>query len=156
MKNILTAILFVLICQAAGLIGAGLTVNSISSWYVTLNKPWFNPPNWLFGPTWTLLYTLMGIGVYLIWKKSKKNEMAKKGVKVFFIHLLLNALWSPGFFGIKQTCLALIIIVAIWTMIVWLIKIWGKVSKTASWLLVPYLAWVSFATILNFAIWRLN
>lgn len=145
MKEILRVIGFVLICQMAGIIGAEITVNSVAGWYMRL-----------FGPVWTILYTLMGIGVYLIWKKSKDNKLAKKGVKVFFMHLLLNAIWSPVFFGLKQIFLALVIILAIWAMIVWLIVLWGKMDKRASWLLVPYLAWVSFASLLNLAILWLN
>lgn len=155
-KKILQAIGFVLICQLAGGIGAVFTTSAIPTWYATLNKPSFSPPNWLFGPAWVTLYTLMGIGVFLIWEQIKKNKEAKFGVGLFFVHLLLNAAWSPIFFGLKNLFCALVVIIMIWAMIVWLISVWAKIDKRAAYLLVPYLLWVSFATALNFFIWKLN
>ncbi len=156
MKKILQIIGFVLICQLAGGIGTIFTIPAIPNWYATLNKPSFSPPNWLFGPVWLVLYTMMGIGVWLIWQKREKSKEAKFGVGLFFVHLLVNAAWSPIFFGMKNLFCALIIIVMMWAMIVWLILVWGKIDKRAAYLLVPYLMWVSFATALNFFIWKLN
>lgn len=154
MNKIIKAIGWILVCQMAGIIGAGLTATSVQTWYVTLNKPWFTPPNWLFGPMWLTLYTLMGIATYII--SQKKTKQAKSAVKFFLIHLLVNALWSPIFFGLKQVFLALVVIAIMWVMIAILIGKYGRISKWASWMLVPYLMWVSIATALNFEVWRLN
>lgn len=143
--------------QSAGIIGSFFTANSIRTWYVTLEKPFFNPPNWVFGPVWTLLYTLMGIALYIIWNKAlaskKKNYFA---VWLFLAHLVINTLWSIIFFGLKDLLAALITILILWGMIVWLIKLFYAVNKYAAYLLIPYLAWVSFATVLNGAILFLN
>lgn len=139
-----------LLPQLAGLVGSLFTISAIPTWYATLNKPSFSPPNWIFGPVWTTLYILMGISLYLVWSKGKK------GVMLFKLHLILNALWSILFFGLRSPMLGLIAIIILWTMILALIKIFWKIDKTASILLWPYLAWVSFATILNLAILLLN
>lgn len=138
----------------AGIIGAGLTATSVQTWYVTLNKPWFSPPNWIFGPAWLTLYTLMGLATF--WVNQKKTKAAKQAVKIFLVHLVLNALWSPVFFGLRQVFLALVIIVIMWVFIVVLIGKYSKIDKKAGLVLIPYLAWVSFASMLNLAILVLN
>lgn len=125
-------------------------------WYNTLNKPFFTPPSWLFGPAWTILYILMGVAAYLIWKKGFKKKQIKEALKIFVIQLVLNFSWSPIFFGAKQIFLALLVIVIMWIFILKTIKAFAKIDKTASYLLYPYLAWVSFATLLNFSVWLLN
>ncbi len=150
--NYLKLMLAIIICEVAGAIGGIFTSNSVSNWYPTLIKPWFNPPAWLFGPVWTILYALMGITLYLLWE-SKKNRMA---LRFFWIQLILNVLWSILFFGLKKPSLAFIGIVLLWGMILATIIYSKKVNKTASYLLVPYLIWVSFASILNLAIVVLN
>ncbi|MBD3329887.1 tryptophan-rich sensory protein [Candidatus Dojkabacteria bacterium] len=159
MKKILNSAIFITICQSAGLIGTAFTMQSIPTWYASLNKPSFTPPNWLFGPAWLTLYTLMGISISLIWKNRNnpsKSEEAKSATTLFFIHLFLNAIWTPVFFGAKLVFPAFIIIVAIAVfIIVLMIKFW-KINKIASYLLIPYLLWVSFASALNFAVWILN
>jgi len=147
-------ILSLLLPQLAGIIGATFTVSAISTWYKFLNKPFFSPPNWLFGPVWLILYLMMGIAVYLNWISKKK--LAKNNVRLFFIHLFFNTIWTPIFFGARNLFLALIVIVIIWTLIVLMIFRFWKVSKLSSLLLIPYLLWVSFATVLNYFIWRLN
>lgn len=147
-------ILSFLFPQLAGAVGALFTVNAIPTWYKFLNKPSFSPPNWLFGPAWLTLYLLMGIALYLNWIKNSKQ--AKSNVRLFFIHLFFNLIWTPIFFGAKNLFLALIVIVIIWILIVTMIFKFWKVSKTASFLLIPYLLWVSFAITLNYFIWRLN
>lgn len=119
------------------------------AWYNTLNKPFFNPPAWVFAPAWTILYLLMAISAIIIWKK-------KKSLKIFWIQLALNLSWSPIFFGLKNITLALLVILIMWVYIVKTIKAFTKIDKTAGYLLWPYLAWVSFATILNLSIWLLN
>jgi benzodiazapine receptor len=132
---------------AAGAIGSYFTYPSIASWYAGLTKPSFSPPNWVFGPVWTALYILMGISLYLVWKKY---------LKLFLVHLTLNALWSIVFFGLHDTGLALLVIGILWTIIVYMIIKFYKVSKLASYLLVPYILWVSFALLLNLSLFLLN
>jgi len=134
-------------------IGQVFTTPSISTWYATLNKLSFSPPNWLFGPVWTILYLLMGISLYLIWSKSKKNFFL---VKLFYLHLAINSLWSILFFGLKNPTLALIDIIALFAFIVFFVYKFYPINKTASYLLLPYLLWVSFASILNLSIVLLN
>lgn len=154
-KKLNLLIISILLSQAAGGIGSLATASAIPNWYTTLNKPFFNPPNWLFGPVWLILYTMMGIALYLIWRKkpTKKTNFARN---LFFVHLLINALWSLVFFGLKNLGLALVVITTLWLMIAWLIKLFCPIDKRASWLIFPYLLWVTFASLLNYAIWRLN
>jgi tryptophan-rich sensory protein len=147
-------ILSLLLPQLAGVIGSFFTVSAIPSWYANLNKPAFAPPNWIFAPAWLTLYLLMGIALYLNW--IKKSQQAKSNVRLFFVHLFLNAIWSPVFFGARNPFLALIIIALIWfTIVVMIVNFW-RVNKTSSVLLIPYLFWVSFASALNYFIWKLN
>jgi tryptophan-rich sensory protein len=142
---------------AAGAIGSFFTVESIKTWYVTLNKPSFNPPNWVFGPLWTLLYFLMGISLYLVWTtKEEPSYWKKSGIVLFFVQLGLNALWSYVFFGMKEIGLALAVIVGLLMVLVMTAMRFYLVNKLAGRLLIPYILWVSFATILNLAILNLN
>lgn len=142
----------------AGAIGSIFTFSAIPTWYQTLNKPFFNPPNWVFGLVWTLLYVLMGISLYLVWniKTGKEKKDKKQAYHYFGIQLGLNALWSIIFFGFHSPDLALSEIIFLWIAIFWTIKTFYQFSKIASYLLIPYLAWVSFATILNLFIVRFN
>lgn len=146
----------------AGFIGTFFTFSAIPDWYQYLDKPFFSPPNWIFGPVWTTLYTLMGISLYLNWIKlsdtkfSKHKSYIKTSVTIFLVHLFFNAIWSIVFFGLQELFLALINILIIWAMIVWMIIRFTKTDKWAAFLLYPYLAWVSFATLLNLSIWLLN
>lgn len=142
-------------CQLAGLIGSIFTFPSIGNWYKYLNKPFFNPPNWIFGPVWTILYLLMGISFYLIWQ-SKSKKKNNKYFLIFYMQLFLNSLWSAIFFGLHNTLLAFIEIMFLWLAISLTIISFYKISKLAALLLVPYILWVSFASILNFAIFILN
>ncbi len=135
----------------AGFIGSYFTTPSIESWYVFLQKPSFAPPNWIFAPVWTALYILMGISLYLIWKKGNS-----KLVLLFFVHLALNSLWSIIFFGFKNPLLAFGEIVVLWFFVLFLNLRFYKINRTAGLLLIPYLLWTSFAAYLNFSIWRLN
>lgn len=133
------------------------TRSSILNWYPTINKPFFNPPNWIFGPVWTLLYILMGIALGIIWSKHTKNNSETRTALWFFVFQLgLNALWSLLFFGLKNPLLAFIEIILLWLVIYETIKTFNKVDTVAGKLLYPYLAWVSFATILNGSILYLN
>ncbi|MBL8886859.1 MAG: tryptophan-rich sensory protein [Phycisphaerales bacterium] len=128
---------------------------SVDGWYVTLNKPSWNPPSWLFGPVWTLLYIMMGVAAWLVWRKGGW-ALQRWPLVLFLVQWLLNALWTPLFFGMHLLGWALFDILLLWIAIAATIHVFWRVSKPAAWLLVPYLAWVSFATALNFAIWQLN
>lgn len=143
-------------CEMVGILGAYFTTNSINNWYAHINKPLFSPPNWIFGPVWTILYLLIGISFYLLSTKGIKRKSVKIAVYYFLIQLIFNFFWSPVFFGLKSPFLGLIVIVFMWIFIaITIIKSYG-VSKMASYLLIPYLLWVSFATILNASIFILN
>ncbi len=155
-KNIPLLIFSILVSQLAGLIGSFGTISSISNWYVYLVKPSFNPPNTIFGPVWTILYTLMGIALYFVWVKGYQKPKIKKAVLLFMLHLGVNALWSIVFFGLKNVGGAFYIIVLLWIMIVVLMNLFWSIDKRSTYLLIPYLLWVSFATLLNAAIWKLN
>ena len=154
-SNSIKLILSIVLCVSLGSVGGLVTVNEIPTWYATLNKPSFNPPNWLFGPVWTTLYVLMGISVYLIWKQPVSTER-NKALQLFILQFILNFCWSFIFFGLHATGWALIEMIALWILILLSILHFAKHSKTAAWLLVPYIAWVSFALLLNAAIWKLN
>lgn len=155
MNNFAKLVAAILVCEGAGIIGSIFTIASITSWYATLIKPPFNPPNWIFGPVWTILYLFMGISLYLVWL-SKKSAAKKEALQIFFAQLILNSLWSIIFFGMHYLVGGLIIIIGMWILIYLTIKKFAKFNKTASYLLYPYLAWVSFAAILNLAIVFLN
>lgn len=139
-----------------GYLGSLFTTPSIGTWYASINKPAFNPPNWIFFPVWTTLFILMGISLYLIWEKYPKNKLSKNALYVFGLQLGLNLLWSLLFFGLKNPLYAAIEIVVLWMAILITIMKFRKISKTASLLLLPYLAWVAFAAALNFSIVMIN
>lgn len=147
-------VLSLILPQLAGFVGSFFTVSSIPTWYAELNKPDFSPPNWVFAPAWLTLYLLMGIALYLNW--IKKDKVAKHNVRLFFVHLFFNAIWSPIFFGARNLGLALVAIILIWILIVEMIRRFWSVNRVSSLLLIPYLLWVSFATLLNFTLWRIN
>lgn len=146
----------VMVAQAAGGIGSLFTFDAISTWYRFLNKPFFSPPNWIFGPVWTLLYTFMGISAYLVWRKFQFSKKAQAFWHAYWTQLVLNTLWSILFFGFKFTGLAFIEILAMWYFIVRSIQEGKKISAWSAYLLYPYIAWVSFASLLNLAIWLIN
>jgi tryptophan-rich sensory protein len=146
----------ILVAQAAGGIGSLFTFSAITDWYRFLNKPFVSPPNWLFGPVWTLLYTFMGISAYLVWRRIQFSKKSLPFWHVYWTQLVLNTLWSILFFGFKFTGLAFIEILAMWYFIVRSIQEGQKIDKWAGYLLYPYIAWVSFASLLNLAIWFLN
>ncbi|MFH1649871.1 MAG: TspO/MBR family protein [Candidatus Woesearchaeota archaeon] len=146
----------ILICQLAGFIGSFFTITAINSWYSTLVKPSFNPPNWLFGPVWTLLYLLMGISLYLLWVKGFKTKQGKLALTFFVIQLVLNTLWSILFFGLQNPMIAFVEIIVLWVSILLTIVFVYRVSNASAYLLVPYVLWVSFAAVLNYAIYALN
>jgi benzodiazapine receptor len=156
MKNWVKLLISVIGCELVGIAGTPFTMSAIPDWYVTLQKPFFAPPNWLFGPVWTMLYFLMGVSFFLIWKQGWQKKKIRNAGVIFLGQLALNFLWSPVFFGLRAPLLGLIVIVAMWVMILLTIVRFWPLSKTAALLLVPYLLWVSFATLLNGAIVVLN
>ncbi len=156
MSKTLKVILSIVFCLLVGAIGSFFTAPAIPSWYAYLNKPFFSPPNWIFAPMWTILYILMGISFYLIWSDAKKGKSKNEALGNFYVQLILNFVWSPIFFGMKNLGLAFIVIVLMWMFILRTIQSFAKLNKKASYLLYPYIAWVSFASILNLSVWLLN
>jgi len=146
----------VTICLVIGFLSGFATQSSVNDWYLSLNKPSFNPPNWIFGPVWTLLYILMGIAAGIVWAKGFYHIWVKTALYNFGFQLLFNALWSVVFFGFKNPFWALLVILFLLALILLTIKWFNVVSRTAAYLLIPYFLWVCFATILNYKIWEMN
>jgi len=144
------------ICLLAGVLGSVFTTPAIPTWYATLIKPSFAPPNWLFFPVWTALFIMMGISLFLVWQKGLENVQIKIAISIFGVQLILNVIWSAAFFGLRSPLAGLIEICILWIFIVVTILKFMKISKTAGLLLIPYIFWVSFAAVINFFIWRLN
>lgn len=147
--------LSVALCLLAGAVGGGVTASSVETWYPGLTKPAWNPPNAVFGPVWTLLYLMMAVAAWLVWRRRDRSAI-KTALALFGLQLALNVAWSLIFFGLQRPGVALFEIVLLWLAIAATLGAFTRVSRTAGYLLVPYLAWVSFAAALNFAIWRLN
>lgn len=154
--NVIKLLGCIALCELAGIIGSVFTFQSVATWFPTLQKPFFSPPNWIFGPVWTTLYLLMGVALYLIWTSAKNNKFRMKAFVAFGIQLILNTFWSIIFFGLHSTFYAVLELVLLCVMIVVTIQYFWKIKPLAAKLLLPYLAWCSFALILNFAIWQLN
>lgn len=144
----------ILLCLLTGFLGSFATFQNIPTWYATLNQPSFTPPDWIFGPVWTALYIMMGVALYLV--SLKKGPEARRAVIFFIAHLAVNAAWSFVFFGFHQIGAALAVIVLLWVMIAVSMGLFWKLDKRAAYLLLPYLAWVSFATVLNATFFSLN
>nr|WP_228520613.1 TspO/MBR family protein [Flavobacterium sp. CSZ] len=156
-NKITKIVIALIICLMVGYSASIVTRPSVESWYPTIIKPGFNPPNWIFMPVWTLLYILMAVAAGLVWDKIKEqNQEVKVALGFFLIQLTLNAIWSYIFFGLKNPMLALIEIALLWLMIYETYLKFTKINKTAGYLLIPYMAWVAFAGILNASIWWLN
>jgi len=154
-KDILKLVTSIVLCQLAGFLGSLFTAPAIPTWYKTLKTPFFTPPNWIFSPVWISLFILMGISLFFVWRKSGHPQF-KPALIFFFVQLILNIFWSVAFFGLKSPLLGLMDIVLLWIAILFMILNFFKVSKLAGALLIPYLLWVSFATLLNFSLWILN
>ncbi len=146
----------VLLCLLIGFLSSIATQTSIQNWYVTLEKPIFTPPNWLFAPVWTILYIMMGISAGIVWSKGFYHKWVKTALYHFGFQLLLNAAWSIFFFGVRNPLIALLDIIALFILLLFTIKWFKVVNATAAYLLIPYLMWVAFAAALNFCIWQLN
>lgn len=156
MKNIFKLILAVGFCNLLGNIGSIFTAPNIAGWYATLAKPSFNPPNWLFGPVWTLLFSLLGVSLFLLIKDYRGLKTEKIALIFFTGQFVLNILWSVIFFGMRNPLLAFFEIIILWWFIFFTMIYFYRVSRPAGLLFIPYLLWVSFAAVLNFAIWTLN
>ncbi len=156
MKDSLKLIISITIPVAIGASAGAFTKPEIKTWYAQLTKPAWNPPPWLFGPVWTVLYILMGVALYIIWKNKTYHTPKRSAILIWCLQLAFNFLWSLVFFHLHQIGWALIDIGILWILIVLNIFSFSRISKPAAWLLVPYICWVSFAGLLNYAIWQLN
>jgi translocator protein len=179
MKNYSKLVISIVVCELAGAIGSFFTASAIGNWYYFLNKPLFNPPNWIFAPVWTILFLLMGVSFYLVWmKKWSVREVAESSGRkawnpvseklwtgawkeenafmIFVLQLVLNILWSVIFFGLQSPGIAFFEILMLWFAILYTIANFYRISQPAAYLLIPYIFWVSFAAFLNFSIWQLN
>ncbi|MBI4101537.1 MAG: tryptophan-rich sensory protein [Candidatus Nealsonbacteria bacterium] len=155
-NNLLGLVAAVGVSELAGVVGSVFTISAIPTWYAGLAKPELNPPSWVFGPTWTMLYALMGVAAFLVWRAGWGKREVKLALGIFGLQLALNAIWSIIFFGLQSPGWALAEIAFLWVAIFATIIVFSRVSRPAAGLLVPYILWVSFAGYLNFMIWRLN
>ena len=149
-------VISLIVTFAAALIGSIFTAPSVNTWYSTLQKPFFTPPNWAFGPVWTTLYFLMGLSFYFVWIKKSKKGIVKKAIKIYSTQLTLNVLWSVIFFGFRNILGGVLVISALWVSILITIHRFYKLDKKAAYLLIPYILWVSLASFLNYFLWVLN
>jgi tryptophan-rich sensory protein len=146
----------VIICVLPGFVGAMINVKAIPAWYAFIERPSFAPPNWVFAPVWTALYVMMGVSLFLVWRRGTETPGVKDALKIFVVQLILNGIWTPVFFGLRSPLAGLFIIVLMWIAILITIIKFFPISRTAAVLLIPYLAWVSFATALNVGFYWLN
>lgn len=159
MRTLPTPVTFIITIVGTLVVGSLsgiLTADAIGTWYVGIQKPSFNPPNWIFGPVWTLLYILMGIAAGLVWNSAAEPATKRRALFIYLIQLVLNFGWSLIFFGLRSPGWAFVEIIILWMSILWCMRSFGSIHRTAMLLLVPYLLWVSFATVLNGAIVALN
>jgi translocator protein len=155
--NAVKLVVCIAVCLAAGGLGVAFVGGrNLSQWYAGLNKPWFNPPSWVFGPVWTALYVLMGVAAFLAWHRGLGQRPVQIALALFALQLVLNALWTPLFFGWHRIGAALADIVLLWLVIFATIVAFRRVSNPAALCLYPYLAWVTFAAVLNASLWWLN
>lgn len=154
-RDILALVLLVGLCLGVGGLGGAVTAESVTTWYTTLTKPSFNPPNWIFGPVWTALYVLMGVAAWRVWRAADRDT-ARGPLAVFALQLAVNLGWSVAFFGLRNPGLAVVVILLLDLLVLATALMFRRIDRLAAWLLVPYLAWISFATLLNVTIWRLN
>jgi benzodiazapine receptor len=154
-RRIAVLVIFVGLCLAVGSLGAWVTAGSVKDWYPALRKPSFNPPNWVFGPVWTVLYVMMGVAAWRVWVKAY-GDRARGPLALFALQLALNLGWSIAFFGLREIGTAVVVIVALGAAILATLLAFRRIDGLAAALLVPYALWVAFATVLNCAIWRLN
>ncbi|MFH5798884.1 TspO/MBR family protein [Haladaptatus sp. CMAA 1911] len=152
LRDVPALLVSIVVCELAGIVPSFLTANDVATWYTTLQKPGFTPPSWVFGPVWTTLYLLMGVALYLVWRRGD-NRFA---LAIFAVQLVLNAGWTLVFFGMRWPAGGLAVILALLVAIVATMVAFARIDRRAALLLVPYLCWVGFATLLNYELWRLN
>jgi benzodiazapine receptor len=155
-RDIVKLVVSLVACQGAGAIGSIFTAPAIPTWYAALEKPSFNPPNWLFAPAWITLYLLMGVAAFLIWRQGLSHKGVRAALIVFLVQLVLNALWSVVFFGLQSPLWGVVVILALWVAILLTILRFFRLSTAAGSLMLPYILWVSFAAVLNIALFVLN
>jgi translocator protein len=155
-RELARLILCIAICELVGVIGSVFTASSVTTWYTTLDKPWFAPPGAVISAVWIILFALMGWSLFLVWQKGISGANVKIALGVFAAQLLVNVLWSVAFFGLQSPLAAVMVIVVLWLLILQCIIRFWYISKDAAMLLVPYILWVSFAAFLNYTFWRLN
>ena len=146
---------FVALAMAVAALGSLFTSSGMGSWYAALEKPSFNPPSWVFGPVWTTLYVMMAVAAWLVWKRAGAGA-AGMALGAWLVQLALNLTWSGIFFGLRAPGWAFAEIIVLWIAILLTTALFFRHSRVAGWLLVPYMAWVTFAAVLNFAIMRMN
>jgi len=156
LKDIFKLLISIVACQCAGAIGSIFSITAIPTWYAALQKPPFTPPNWLFAPAWIILYLLMAISAFIVWRRGSDNLQVRRALFVFLIQLILNTLWSVVFFGLESLLYGVVVIVALWIAILFTILKFFRISTTAGVLLLLYILWVSFASVLNVSVWVLN
>lgn len=156
MKNWTKLLISVVLPLGVGAVAGLFTVSEINGWFQTIKKPWWQPPNWVFGPVWTLLYVLMGIAFYLVWKSSVPARQKRMPIILWLVQLLFNFFWSFIFFKKHQIDWALGEIGLLWVFILLTVLFFGRISKAAAWLMLPYVCWVTFAIVLTLTIYRLN
>jgi len=154
-KDLLALILLVGICVGIGGLGGAVTVSNLTDWYPTLNKPSFNPPNWVFRPVWTTLFVMMGVAAWRVWRVADRDT-ARGPLALFALQLAVNLGWSVAFFGLRSPGLAVAVIIVLDLLVLATALNFRRIDGLSAMLLVPYLAWIAFATVLNVAIWRLN
>lgn len=148
-------LLWLAVCYGVSAVGALVTAHAVATWYQGLAKPGLNPPDWVFGPVWTALYGVMAVAAWLVWT-APDSGVRRRGIVWFCAQLAVNLLWSFAFFGARMLALGLVDIVAMWLLIATTMLVFFRVRRAAGWLMVPYLAWVTLAGYLNWAIWVLN
>lgn len=146
----------ILLCEGVGVVAAVATQESVQTWYPALEKPFFTPPDWLFAPVWIVLYAAMGVAAALVWREGAGQPRVQGALGIFAVQLLLNGAWSVVFFGARSPAGGLVVIVALWSALAATTWFFFPLRAAAGWLLVPYLAWVTYAVALNAAIWGMN
>ncbi len=155
-RAVIVFLALLVLCFGVGAGGSLFTSEALPLWYASLVKPPFTPPSWLFAPVWTALYAMMAVAAFLIWRLDAGRDRVLTALAAFFVQLLINAIWTPAFFGLRSPLLGLAVIVMLDAAVLLTAFLFWRLRRAAALLLLPYLAWLGFATVLNAAIWRLN
>lgn len=155
-RPVASLVAVVLACELVGGLGNVLSLGGVTEWYPTLRTPWFQPPSWVFGPVWVTLFALLGVAAWLVWRAGLDRSAVRLALGLFAVQFVFNVAWSGAFFGLRSPAAGLVVIAVLWVAIVATVWAFDRVDRRAALLLVPYLAWVSFAAVLNVELWRLN